>query len=253
MRSSFATAFHPPTPRSNVAHQGRESMSGFVNDTKNSLGRESSVQEAYGQLVTLENNPLAMSAVQSKKDLKMMKTYDQFDSHIERRASLYIFFIIFLQIVIFVFNCILPTVLEPNLEATYYQWYNLVVLSFFLITKLYFLAYAVTRKSPSDLFSFLILSGVYTCYMIFRNVVFVKYPNFYMTKIEGGAHDDHGEPHLHKQDPVKYWQEIALIDVIFCIAAMYMYVTLSKPAFRYLYEEAFKMLLFRKPIWSKYP
>lgn len=33
---------------------------------------------------------------------------------------------------------------------------------------------------------------------------------------------------------------------------MLMYVNLSKPTFRFLYEEAFKMLLYRKPIWSKF-
>jgi hypothetical protein len=86
--------------------------------------------------------------------------------------------------------------------------------------------------------------------MIFRNIVFVKYPDFYMVSTDD-EHEGHHDQ-VHRKDPIKYWQEIALIDVIFCIAAMFMYITLSKPAFRFLYEEAFKMLLFRKPIWSKY-
>lgn len=42
-----------------------------------------------------------------------------------------------------------------------------------------------------------------------------------------------------------------MVDVILCLGAMFFYITLSKPTFRYLFDEAFKMLLFRKPIWSK--
>ena len=132
-----------------------------------------------------------------------MKTYDQFDSHIERCGYVYIYLIIALQIVLYILNCLLPPIIEPNLSSTSYQIYNLIMLSFLLFAKLYFLTFAVTTKSPSDLFSFLILSAVFTCYMVFRNIMFIKYPSFYMVRTEKSM--DNEEPQLNKRDPLKYW------------------------------------------------
>lgn len=100
--------------------------------------------------------------------------------HIENKGYAYSVGVIVVQAIFFFVSCALPPLVEHDIDSTEYQHYNILALSFMLATQLYFLVYAVKKNSPSDMFSFIIMGAMYTVYMIFRDIVFVRWPWFFM-------------------------------------------------------------------------
>ena len=118
-----------------------------------------------------------------------------------------------------------------------------------LATQFYFLIYAITKTSPSDLFSFVLIAAMYNCYMIFRDVVFVQWPEFYMIDRSEGA-GSHGE--TLKGATLTFWKRMALFNVIFSLIAFGISVNLVKPTSMHIYNQAIDKLKHRYQVWSKH-
>ena len=65
--------------------------------------------------------------------------------------------------------------------------------------------YAVNQTSPSDIYSFFIMAILFFMYMVFRDVVFWQWPDFF---IEDSAH-------LNLQHTVlDFWKHFAVINIL---------------------------------------
>jgi len=65
--------------------------------------------------------------------------------------------------------------------------------------------YAVNHTSPSDIYSFFIMAILVFMYMVFRDVVFWQWPNFFI--------EDSSNPQL--QDSfLTYWKDFAVFNIL---------------------------------------
>lgn len=71
----------------------------------------------------------------------------------------------------------------------------------------WFLYIAIKLKSPVDLYTFVILSTMCNCYLIFRDLLFIFYPDYYVVRT--GAVNTEVEKYR--------WLRVTKIDIIICL------------------------------------
>ncbi len=104
-----------------------------------------------------------------------------------------------------------------------------------MIAAMYFFLYeAVNRKSPSSIISFSILVVIFTMYMIFRDAVYINWPNYFFKKSL-----------VETEELVSYdstWSYVSAVDIMVTIFLTMLYFSLAKPTTEGLYKEALKTL-----------
>ena len=105
------------------------------------------------------------------------------DHHLEEHAHYYVIATTTLQIVNFMaYN--MAVVLESSFMLEGYQYYKFFSLSLLLTAMAYFLWAAIHKSNPLDLFIFTVLQTICNGFMIFRDVIFLLYPSFFVTIVD---------------------------------------------------------------------
>jgi hypothetical protein len=148
------------------------------------------------------------------------------------------------------YNNLYPVIYEKDLKLTDYQNYQLAFFLILLVSMYYFIFHAIHWISPSEIFTFLILSAIFNVYMIFRDFVFLNWPYIYFTTAQVANLD--GQIVQLKKVPV-YWRYAAAWSILISLfMTMVYYFILAKPTFQRIYEEAFSRLNSKRPLWRVY-
>ena len=104
---------------------------------------------------------------------------DQVDQHLESFGHIYYIILMTVQILYFIgFNIYVSLIGEY--KETHFQIYKLFSISLMFLSMGYFLSISIRRKSPIDLFTFIIMSTICTFYLLFRDVLYYFYPDYYL-------------------------------------------------------------------------
>ncbi len=110
---------------------------------------------------------------------------DYVDNHLERHGYKYYVGTLGVQLANFAYMNI-AIISESTFDLQAYQIYKFFALSLLLFAMAYFLKVAFYNTSPNDLFTFIILATICNCYMIFRDIMFILYPNFFVALLDNG-------------------------------------------------------------------
>ena len=130
-------------------------------------------------------------------------------------------FLLALQLIRCIYTNLYPIFDNSDLKMTEYQTYMLTSFLLMIAAMYYFLYIAIHKKRAMYIVAFNILVSIFNVYMIFRDVVFMNWPQYYFTEqiITPG----------NVKESLASWRYVAAFSIMVSLFSSFLYYLLTGP------------------------
>lgn len=174
-----------------------------------------------------------------------MSFSDNFYKHFTKNGAKYLVVLLTLQLIRCLYTNLYPVFDNSYLQMSEYQTYMLTSFLLMISAMYFFLYYAVQKKRLMYIESFTILALIFNVYMIFREFVFISWPQYYFTQTSTAPED--------LMQLITSWRYVAAFSIPISLISMLISYLIAKPTGYGLYLEVYNRLDNMINRWSKKP